>query len=108
MRIENLLFYIGLIPNSVPELNLEAYLEPKHRSVRAMLRPSADAPLNGRQKRGRAPVDFLSRLGVTRDGDDFRDLEDARIKFGSFFGLMIEPKAGADFRTHGLGIGWVE
>ena len=49
---------------------------------------------------GRLPVDFLSGLRIARDGDDFRVFENGGVKAGGVFGLVVEPKAGADLRKH--------
>jgi hypothetical protein len=39
-----------------------------------------------------------------RDVDNLRVLENAGVKLGGVFGLMVKPQAGSDFRFHD---GWL-
>ena len=59
-------------------------------------RLTVDLELDDHHGARRPAVDLLPRLPIARDFGDLRVLEHGAIEFGGFFGLIVEPQAGAD------------
>lgn len=64
---------------------------------------AAELEDDGHDAAGLATVDFLAGFAIKDDAVDLAGGEDAGVKAGGVFGLVVEPEAGGDFEFHEWG-----